>query len=122
MPIQNGDAPLQAIVQRGTRVYTRDIGGEEVLVCESPDVPNAGWVAWSLSSAHSVNLVVEAAEKTSMFGTITVTGAFGDPLFKTLMSLISDTARLEGVDPQITHNVTDEDMRNVLAGRIIKKD
>lgn len=97
--------PLKAIVQKGTRLFTRDTADHDDLVAEAPDVETAGWLGWSISEAHSCPHLVEAADSAdpAITAKVELSGRLDDPEFLDLLSVLNDTASIldTEVPPQI---------------------
>lgn len=121
--MSDATTPLKAIVQRGNLIYTRDYSGETAFVCEALDAALSGWVAWGLSEYHKVPLEVEEPETPRMLGKIEITGSWNDPAFQAMLGIVAERAKADPGADYLDNAPRDNpaDLRNLLAGRVIKK-
>lgn len=107
--------PLKAIVQVGTRIYTRDMAGRDELTAECRDVETASWAAWSLSEFHGCALAVEPAEAgPAITAKVEVQGRLDDPHFLELLEAVTALAGQEDdVPPEVADAFETYRMRGV---------
>lgn len=104
--MSDGMTPLVAVVQRGLRIHTKDMAGQETLVASAPDPDQANWVGWSLSEYHEVPFQVEEAGPGDMTETaVNITGPVDDPMMLKILQAL-------GPDMPITH-ITETERRSV---------
>lgn len=101
--------PLHAVIQRGTRLYSRDTAKREEILAECADLETAGWLGWTISEFHSCDFVVEQAEGDfAITAKVEIHGRLDDPRFLELLGTFNDLSQpQDDIPPEVDAAVRD---------------
>ena len=88
LTLKGSETPLQAIEQRGLRIYTLDMANNAEFVCETDDPAKASWTAYSLAEYHGVPHKVGEPEEPAIGATLTIQGYLHDPAFNQVLGAL----------------------------------